>query len=438
MHFQGAWRALRLLLVLSGASSLAAGGFVRVQGGSFVKDGCAMRIAAYNTYNSVDAFLDGAEARAKNLLDRAQRSNFQAVRTFAFPVNPDKRLITGFSTFNETVLAAVDRLIAEAKRRDMLVVLVLANHWQGSGSTLEYMNLAAPGAESRKVFYQDARLKGMYRSFVQTILTRRNTVTGIPYRREEAIAAIELMNEPRAPSVASLRSWVEEMAAHVRRVDPYHIISIGIEGFFSDTSTPGRKRLVEATAGDITTTGQDFVTLHRFVHPFISPCSFLSLMSLTVRRNELHRVPNIDFATLHLWPDNWFFFERGNPPLSRADEVLQFTRAWIEEHMREAREFLNMPVLVEEYGKADENAFGDKELGTREDFKKARAALYRAVHSTLRRALRDGDPVGGAAFWVFLDESDPATKSEPFTVLYDSDLFQDVIAEDYGVIGRSC
>lgn len=72
-----------------------------------------------------------------------------------------------------------------------------------------------------------------------------------------------------------LQEWVEEMSAHVKKLDQNHLVSIGAEGFFSsggesDIANPGS--WAEAV-------GQDFIKNH-------SPDS-------------------IDFGAIHAWPDSW-------------------------------------------------------------------------------------------------------------------------------------
>lgn len=52
-----------------------------------------------------------------------------------------------------------------------------------------------------------------------------------------------------------------------------------------------------------------------------------------------HLVDGIDFASIHMWPDNW----------GRTDQA--FGRAWLNAHMKDAW-YLGKPVVIEEFGKA--------------------------------------------------------------------------------------
>ena len=52
-----------------------------------------------------------------------------------------------------------------------------------------------------------------------------------------------------------------------------------------------------------------------------------------------HQVSGIDYASVHLWPDNW----------DRTD--LDFGKSWINNHRLQAQSYLKMPLVIEEFGK---------------------------------------------------------------------------------------
>lgn len=68
-----------------------------------------------------------------------------------------------------------------------------------------------------------------------------------------------------------LQDWVSEMAAHIKSIDNHHLLEIGLEGYYGDSkkqSNPGKLLF-----------GTDLIS-----------------------NNE---IPQIDFATIHLYPDQW-------------------------------------------------------------------------------------------------------------------------------------
>ena len=77
------------------------------------------------------------------------------------------------------------------------------------------------------------------------------------------------------------QAWIAEMSSYLKAQDPKHMVTVGEEGFWG----PGAKR-EHANPGNgwASLTGQNF----------------------TANMN----LPTIDFAAVHLWPDNW---EVGHP-----------------------------------------------------------------------------------------------------------------------------
>ena len=82
-----------------------------------------------------------------------------------------------------------------------------------------------------------------------------------------------------------------------------------------------------------------------------------------------HAPASIDFAAIHMWPDNWNTTDLAFPPV------------WIDSHIKESRK-LGKPLLLEEFGKQS-NGAGDK------------APYYDVVFSSLA----NGDNFRGALFW---------------------------------------
>lgn len=65
--------------------------------------------------------------------------------------------------------------------------------------------------------------------------------TGIPYRSDPTIHSWDLANEPRCDSDTSssaIGTWCARTAAHVKELDSNHMVTVGMEGFFGN-STPG-------------------------------------------------------------------------------------------------------------------------------------------------------------------------------------------------------
>jgi mannan endo-1,4-beta-mannosidase len=214
-------------------------------------------------------------------------------------------LETGAPRVNEgeNGLCRLDRLIADAERAGMRLILPLVNYWPDFGGMDRYVEWFGGGPRDR--FYRDERIRDAFQSYVAQVLTRSNTVTGRLYRDEPAILAWELANEPECPTRDGRRvllEWVREMSRSVKRNDPNHLLAVGDQGYFAG----GSGWLHDGCRG-------------------VDTEAFL-------------RVPEIDFGTVHLYPQSW----------KQADPV-QFGIRWIEEHLA-AGQRSGKPVLLEEYG----------------------------------------------------------------------------------------
>jgi mannan endo-1,4-beta-mannosidase len=103
------------------------------------------------------------------------------------------------------------------------------------------------------------------------------------YKDDPTIIAWNMINEPRCESWLPankdcnqrVQKWLVEMSKHIRSLDKNHLITIGSEGFYGDSTPKLLQYNPQAWAADM---GQDFV------------------MNTDI--------PDVDFATVHAWPDN--------------------------------------------------------------------------------------------------------------------------------------
>ena len=200
-------------------------------------------------------------------------------------------------------LERLDHLIADAEAAGIRLILPLVNHWPDFGGMDRYVEWFQAG--SRDQFYRDARVRAAYQSYMQQLLTRRNTVTGRVYNQEPAILAWELANEPRCETRDGrevLLGWIRDMSRWVKQQDPNHLLSVGDEGQFAS----GSGHLYDGRYG---------VDCEAFL-----------------------QVPDIDFGTFHMYPEAW------NQP-----DPVQFGIQWIEQHLSAGRK-AGKPMLLEEYG----------------------------------------------------------------------------------------
>ncbi len=292
---------------------------VQIRDGCFSVGGSAFPVVGANNYYLAYA----SDAMRGNVIAAAAQLGLNVLRAWAFldceAANPGEVPKGGWGDVwfqcwdletraprvneGETGLIRLDRLIADAEQADIRLILPLVNQWPDFGGMDRYVKWF--GAASRDQFYRDARLRAAYQSYVAQVLTRRNTVTGRLYQDEPAILAWELANEPECDTRDGrdvLLGWVRDMSQWVKRHDPNHLLAVGDQGYFAG----GSGSLYNGSRG-------------------VDTEAFLS-------------IPEIDFGTVHLYPQGW----------NQPDPIL-FGIQWIEQHLAAGRA-AGKPVLIEEYG----------------------------------------------------------------------------------------
>lgn len=196
--------------------------------------------------------------------------------------------------YDEEVFKGLDYSLVQAKLRGIKLILCIEDYWLSVDRYIAW----SPTAGSKTDFYTDWTLRGLYKNHLQYFVNRVNTISGVQYRDDPTIMAWNIMNEPRCTGCGSaLQGWVDEMTMYLKAIDPYHMITIGEEGFYSRTCErvhlnpgAGKRRTGIASSPWALQEGQDFMANHRG--------------------------DSIDFSTVHAWPDNWLGFADFSPIMS--------------------------------------------------------------------------------------------------------------------------
>ena len=298
--------------------------FVRAEGTGFVLAGEPFYAPGTNIYYLLTYGAgycrpdDGRDRGTRDYVDEvlidAANMNLKVIRAWAFCDGADEwnALQRAPGEYDEGVFCGLDYVIYKAGKLGLRLILPFVNSLDDYGGMAQYVAWDAEYgtdpdeiATARNDFYTDADTRRWYKQFVSAVLNRRNTYTGVLYKDDPTIFAWELANEPRASGDASgdiLQAWLTEMAAWVKSIDSNHMLAIGSEGLYSRPSRDWKYDGAEGT---------DFI------------------------RN--HQVEGIDFATVHVYPDEW-------------EMTYEETLAWYQEHIDDARDVLGMPLLLEEFG----------------------------------------------------------------------------------------
>lgn len=224
-------------------------GFVRVKGTQFTLLDKPFRFVGANA-----SVVLGKHERAhyEDVLDAIAADGLKVIRIWALgethapgePHHPMYAFRIGREGWVEESFTHLDRVLAAAKKRNLKAIVVLANRWKDYGGVGMYMAWAGekvvrdprgePLGTMLSSFYASPKCQSLYRAHVERIVSRVNSVTGVPYREDPTIMAWELINEASAVTARdeeALIAWVRDNARFVRSLDPNHMISAGHIGY---------------------------------------------------------------------------------------------------------------------------------------------------------------------------------------------------------------
>lgn len=311
--------------------------FVTAAGQELIVDGKPFRYAGANAYTLIYE----APASIAVYMKTAKEAHFSVMRTWGFydTGTPEGDLVVegnnrgiyfqyfdveaGAPALNEgeTGLEHLDQVIAAAADNDIRLVIPFVNNWTAFGGIDQYVRWA--GGSYHDDFFTNEKIKGWYKAYVEALLNRTNTITGVKYKDDPTIMTWELGNElqcsesgpyPTSDDCGSdmMVAWAQEMSDFVRSIDSNHLIAWGGEGFMcSEPGGPDWWSNCTASA---------------------DPVALLGL-------------PNIDLHGIHVYPNHWTPTE---DPSGWEDWAAQ----WIDDHAKIAAD-ANKPYYMGEYGWVD-------------------------------------------------------------------------------------
>ncbi|MCA9670105.1 MAG: cellulase family glycosylhydrolase [Myxococcales bacterium] len=218
-------------------------GFVRVEGTRFVADGKPFYFVGANLN-----VMHGHKARAwaARTIAAAARDGLTVGRIWALgeglaeaPEWKRRDIIfrAGPDGWQKRAYAQLDRVLAEARRRGLRLIVTLSNRWSDYGGVPMYLRWAKDRATEDygyiDRFYSTPQIERWFRQHVMRIVERTNRITGVRYRDDPTIMAWELMNEMSGTpeAAARRRAWFQRMARAIRAVDKRHLIVPGLIGY---------------------------------------------------------------------------------------------------------------------------------------------------------------------------------------------------------------
>ncbi|HXD12436.1 MAG TPA: hypothetical protein VN653_20365, partial [Anaerolineales bacterium] len=210
-----------------------------------------------------------------------------------------------------------------------------------------YMNYVAK-------FYDCDDCQTWYRDHIKMIIDHTNPYRGLKYRDDPTVFAWELANEPRLYPYA----WIDDTAAYIKSLDSNHMVTTGSEGM-----PPG--------------------------------------VTLDFKRS--HESQHIDYATVHIWPQNWGWYDPGHP--ESYERARQNALDYLHRHVFDMA-VLKKPLVLEEFGLARDwepvhNIYGPQSSTLN------RNRFYKAMFDEVYALIQKGGPLGGDNFWAWGGASRP-------------------------------
>lgn len=359
--------------------------FVEIKAGRFVRDNRPYFFMGTNFWQGMNLAAPGSLGNRPLLireLDQMRSVGIKQLRILALSEGPDTepyRVTPAVQPtpngLNEELLKGLDFLLIEMKKRDMTAVICLSNFWPWSGGFAQWVSWTEgssipyppphPGGSwstfqeySSRFYTLPVAVKGQQDS-VKKIIGRKNSISKTLYSEDPTIMAWELANEPRGGKYRkAFLAWVTSSARLIKSLDKNHLVTIGSEGETLDPKDAGNN--------------------------FI----------------EDHSVTEIDYATIHIWVENWGIY---NPKNSRTTfpAALKTMKDYIQNHVEQSKVF-KKPVVLEEFGMARDNRSMDPKSSSQ-----SRDSYFKAVFNETLSFMKKNGVIAGVNFWAWSGESYP-------------------------------
>ncbi|KAL1353675.1 mannan endo-1,4-beta-mannosidase 7-like [Arachis hypogaea] len=182
-----------------------------------------------------------------------------------------------------------------------------------------------------------------------------------------------------------IKGWIEEMASYVKSIDGNHLLEAGLEGFYGQSKQETNPSFQAGT---------DFIANNQ--------------------------IPEIDFATVHSYPDQWLSG-------SSYEDQISFLSHWLNEHIQDAQNTLHKPVLFAEFG------ISTKTFGSNT---KPRDQFYNTVYSKIYSSASGGGAAVGCLFWQLLDQGMDTFRDGYEVVISESPSTASLIAQESQKMNR--
>ncbi|KAI9139557.1 glycoside hydrolase superfamily [Paraphysoderma sedebokerense] len=213
----------------------------------------------------------------------------------------------------------MDFVLNEAKNAGIKVILTLGNYEDDYGGIKWFVENILGSGKDKELFYTDKSVQEKYKWYIEQIINRNNSISGVTYKNDPTIFSWEILNEPHTRDGwerkngtepgSTVNKWICDFSSWLKPLVRNHLVSSGEEGY---------------------RTGGKNGTAHDWVDNGLKGVDFAANA----------KCKDIDFMTIHLYPDNW-----GIPFASQGEFIDKFLSD--RSSLAHAQ---NKPIIIEEVG----------------------------------------------------------------------------------------
>ncbi|KAG9032418.1 hypothetical protein FRB95_001471 [Tulasnella sp. JGI-2019a] len=314
-------------------------GFVTTSGTNFVLDGKHYDFLGANSYwipllsttEDVDKTFAGMQSQGVKVL---RTWGFNAINTTELASAKATNLTyyqvwstDGTYTINygPQGLERLDYVVATAGKYGIKLIINFTNNWIGYGGIDLYLENILGSSATQDLFYTNKKVQASFYAYIKLIVDR--------YKSSPNVFAWEVANELRClgqlpagpacvPGSNTLYNYYKSTSNYIRSLDPYHLITTGGEGHFNWANPPH----------------------YWYNGEYVSDYNYNGQAGEDFDKDLT--LPNIDFATYHMYPATWY------PELDFPGSnwtVQEWGLTWIQQHADAAKK-ANKPLVLEEFG----------------------------------------------------------------------------------------
>lgn len=194
------------------------------------------------------------EYEMEDILKTIKDLGGQVMRTYVLAVKRNVPEEAGFvahylgpGNYSEEAFVNLDKALNYANKHGVRIILPIIDRYDfiGWGGIKDF---AAFRNKNVLQFFTDSAVKQDFKNYLNFILNRVNTVSGVTYKNDKAVMAWELGNElynttwdsdNATLNDSAVNAWVKEMATYIKSIDANHLVMFPGYDRALTTATPG-------------------------------------------------------------------------------------------------------------------------------------------------------------------------------------------------------